>query len=354
LQNLREALQRVLDRHQRALQAIQVPARRPDSLPGAATPAPSGTPADGGVLDRAASGRAPTDAPPAGSMDSMPAASGEPNHTGTRVEAARQRSRERRHARYAAVMALHSAGVSARAIAKQLHLSRTTVTRFVAADAFPERALRRARPSILDPFIPYMQARWQAGCDNGMQLWRDIRTQGYRGSRALVAGWVARQRGVLPAAPDEAGVPKRRGRRPREQAQPPAPRALSARRAAWLLIRRPTDLEPDEHAVLEQLTATCSIAAVAYGLAQAFTQLVRERNAAALDGWFAAVEESGLADLRSFAAGLRRDEAAVRAGLSLPWSQGQVEGQVNRLKLIKREGYGRANFDLLRHRVLAA
>lgn len=200
------------------------------------------------------------------------------------------------------------------------------VTRYLAADAFPERAPRRARPSILDPYIPYMQARWQAGCDNGMQLWRDIRTQGYGGSRALVSGWVARQRGVLPAAPDGAGLPKRRGRRPREQAPAPAPRSLSARRAAWLLIRRPTDLEPDEHGVLEQLTETCSAAAVAYGLAQAFTQMVRERNEAALAGWFAAVEDSGLADLRSFAAGLRRDEAAVRAGLSLPWSQGQVEG----------------------------
>ena len=81
--------------------------------------------------------------------------------------------------------------------------------------------------------------------------------------------------------------------------------------------------------LLDQLTETCSDAAQAYVLAQSFTQMVRERNEGALDGWFAAVEESGLADLRSFAAGLRRDEAAVRAGLSLIWSQGQVEGQVN-------------------------
>ena len=86
LQNLREALQRLLDRHQRALQAIQVPARRPDSVPGAATPAPSGTPADRGVLDGAARGREPTDAPSAGSMDSLPAVSGELNQPGTRVE----------------------------------------------------------------------------------------------------------------------------------------------------------------------------------------------------------------------------------------------------------------------------
>ena len=82
--------------------------------------------------------------------------------------------------------------------------------------------------------------------------------------------------------------------------------------------------------------------------------MVRSRTEAALDGWFEAVEQSKLAESRSFAAGLRRDEAALRAGVSLIWSQGQVEGQINRLKLIKRSGYGRANFYLLRQRVLAA
>jgi transposase len=119
-------------------------------------------------------------------------------------------------------------------------------------------------------------------------------------------------------------------------------------------VHRPEHLKEDEQGLLKQLTESCSDAAKAYALAQSFTQMVRERDEAALDGWFEAVEDSGLQELRSFAAGLRRDEAAVRAGLSLPWSQGQVEGQVNRLKLIKRSGYGRANFDLLRQRVLAA
>jgi transposase len=227
------------------------------------------------------------------------------------------------------------------------------VTRYLAAGAFPERAHRQARRSILDPFIPFMQERWLAGCDNGMQLWREIKEQGYGGSRALVSRWVAQQRGVLPAAGDGAGVAKRRGRRPREQAPPVEPRSLSARRAAWLLVRRPEELKEDEHGLLNQLTESCRGAAKAYALAQVFTQMVRQRDEAALDGWFEAVEESGLQELRSFAAGLRRDEVAVRAGLSLPWSQGQVEGQVNRLKLIKRSGYGRAKFDLLRQRVLA-
>ena len=277
-----------------------------------------------------------------------------PSRPPTRADQARQVSRERRRARYDAVLALHAAGVSARAIAQQLHLSRATVTRYLAAGTFPERAHRQSQHSILDPFIPFMQERWLAGCDNGMQLWREIREQGYGGSRALVSRWVAQLRGVLPSAGDGAGVPKRRGRRPREQAPPPEPRSLSGRRAAWLLVRRPEDLKEDEQGLLNQLTESCSDAAKAYALAQSFTQMVRQRDEAALDGWFEAVEESGLQELRSFAAGLRRDEAAVRAGLSLPWTQGQVEGQVNRLKLIKRSGYGRANFDLLRQRVLAA
>ena len=354
LQNLREALQRLLDRHHAALRAIRLPDSKPQSVPGAETAAVATRPADCVGTETEPTAIQPIADQPPVSTEPVPAGLAVPSQPPTRAEQARQLSRQRRQARYDAVLALHHAGVSARAIAKQLHLSRVTVTRYLAADTFPERAQRQVRRSILDPFIPYLQERWQAGCDNGMQLWREISTRGYRGSRALVSGWVARQRGVLPTAADVPGTPKRRGRPPREQAPQPAPRSLSARRAAWLLVRRPEDLKEEEQGLLTQLTESCSDAAKAYALAQAFTQMVRQRDEAALDGWFVAVDASGLQELRSFAAGLRRDEAAVRAGLSLPWSQGQVEGQVNRLKLIKRSGYGRANFELLRQRVLAA
>jgi transposase len=353
LQNLREALQRLLDRHHTVLRVIPVPESRSQPLPGVETAAVSASSEEDNLPSSAAGGSASAEAPPAASTEAGVTGPARPRRSLCAKDQARRTSRERRQARYAAVMELHSSGLSTRAIAKQLHLSRVTVTRFVAVGSFPERAHRSAQRSILDPFIPFMTERWLGGCDNGMQLWREISEQGYSGSRALVASWVAQHRGVLPAA-EEAGVAKRRGRRPREQAPVPEPRSLSARRAAWLLVRRHDDLKQDEQALLEQLREICGAAAVAYTLAQSFTQMVRERNEAALDSWFEAVEESGLAELRTFAAGLRRDEAAVRAGLSLPWSQGQVEGQVNRLKLIKRSGYGRANFDLLRQRVLAA
>jgi transposase len=73
-----------------------------------------------------------------------------------------------------------------------------------------------------------------------------------------------------------------------------------------------------------------------------------------LTGWLSRAEESSVPELRTFARGLRQDEAAGRAGIGLPWSNGPVEGHVNRLKVIKRSMYGRARFDLLRARVLAA
>ena len=90
-----------------------------------------------------------------------------------------------------------------------------------------------------------------------------------------------------------------------------------------------------------------------YALAQEFRRLVRDRDAAALPVWLWQARGSGVRDLHRFTAHLERDEAAVRAALTLPWSNGQVEGQVNRLKTVKRQMYGRANFDLLRLRYLA-
>ena len=88
-------------------------------------------------------------------------------------------------------------------------------------------------------------------------------------------------------------------------------------------------------------------------LAQAFAQMLRKRKASTLESWLEGATESGVPELQTFAIGIRRDQPAILAALTYEWSQGQVEGQVNRLKLIKRQAYGRAEFDLLRHRVLA-
>jgi transposase len=91
-----------------------------------------------------------------------------------------------------------------------------------------------------------------------------------------------------------------------------------------------------------------------YQLTQAFAQLLRERAVERLDAWLREAEESPFPELHSFVAGIRRDEAAVRAAQELPWSQGQVEGQITKLKLLKRQMYGRAKLDLLQQRLLHA
>ncbi len=117
-------------------------------------------------------------------------------------------------------------------------------------------------------------------------------------------------------------------------------------------MRQPKELSPEEKAQLERMCQTSREIAVAYHAGQAFVQMVRKRQPAALLPWLEAVHKDGPAALQGFVRGLRRDYAAVKAALTVEWSNGQTEGQVNRLKLIKRQMYGRANFDLLRLRVL--
>jgi transposase len=81
--------------------------------------------------------------------------------------------------------------------------------------------------------------------------------------------------------------------------------------------------------------------------------MVRQRHSDDFDAWITDVQQSGVKELRAFAKGLLKDAVAVRAGLSLVWSNGPTEGFIHRLKLIKRQAYGRAGVDFLRHRILA-
>jgi hypothetical protein len=329
LQNLREAAQRLLERHQAALRSASAPASTTDAATG--------------------SDPSPTAPPPVEATTTAPAA-----HPPTRLERVCQERRQRRLALYDEVRALHTQGHGIRAIARQLDLSRQTVRRLVRADQFPEQASRRARASKLDPHIAYLEQQLLAGNDNARALWYELRdTYGYTGSRTLVSTWVARHRHLCPTGPLVRAA--RSGRPP--ASAPPSPssvRIRSARQAAWLLVRRPDELEAEDGAIVERLCQSCPDIQIAYPLIQEFMRIVRERHRDALESWECRASSSGIAELLSFAIGLRRDQAAVAAALTLPFSNGQVEGQVNRLKLIKRSGYGRAKFDLLRRRVLAA
>jgi len=199
---------------------------------------------------------------------------------------------------------------------------------------------RRARQPLLAPYHDYLMQRWGEGCRNAAQLWREIRARGYPGTSSPVSKLVARLRRQ-----------ERAGRRPAPL--PPAKQRLTVRQARLLFLRRPDDLKPAQQRVLDRLCALDATIATAYRLAQDFAALVRERRGEELDEWVAQVEQAEVKHLRGFARGLK-DDPAVRTGLSEPWSNGQTEGQVHRLKLLKRQSYGRAGLPFLRRRVLAA
>ena len=122
---------------------------------------------------------------------------------------------------------------------------------------------------------------------------------------------------------------------------------------AFLVLRRPENCSSEDQRTLDLVKQAHPQVRVACELAQAFAQMIRKRNASALESWLQEATESGVPELRTFATGIQREQAAIQAALTYEWSQGQVEGQINRLKLLKRQSYGRARFDLLRHRVLA-
>jgi transposase len=295
----------------------------------------------------------------------------------TRAQQARQVRRERRLARYREVLALHEQGASQCQIAANLGMGRRTIRRFLRADDFPERAPSPPRASALRPYEAYLHERWTAGCDNAFALWRELQAQGYTGAASTVRQFLARWR----PAP---GRPGKKGPRPllpllslAQTALPGAPptapasptpplhvvHPYSPRQTAWLLLRaqdeeqgihtaRTDPLTNDERAYVTALRQTCPAVAQLQEVAGAFRMLVRRHDAPALARWLAQADQSPFPEIHGFAAGLRADRAAVEAGLTLLWSQGQVEGQVNRLKTLKRAMFGRAHFDLLRLRVL--
>jgi transposase len=252
-------------------------------------------------------------------------------------------ARTSREQQFRAVLELHAQGWRYRQIAAELHLDRRTVRRYILGGEVPKRgAPGIQRTSSIQPYRAYVERRWQAGCQHGMELWRELQAQGYRGSYASMCRalkWLRQGDGrrTHPATPAT-----------------PKPRALSPRQAMWVLIRPAEQLSDDEQAARTALCVASEAIATASTLAQSFQQMVTTRDAAALDDWLAAAKVCEVAELRQFAASLQRDYVAVKAGLSEVWSNGQLEGQVNRLKLLKRQMYGRANFDLLRKRVLHA
>jgi transposase len=269
-----------------------------------------------------------------------PAAPGDAPATGDAQTPADQPPGSAREQRFREVLALHAQGWSVRRIALALRLNRRTVKRYITARELPQRGAPHPQTtSAITPHRAYLRERWEAGCRNGCQLWRELGERGYAGSLASV------YRALKWLDPRD----RRRGATEPERG---SRRTLSPRQGMWLLSRAEEELSERERAARAALLAAHPALAAAATLAARFQALLRERRADALTPWLTDAAASDLVEFRRFAASLRRDELAVRAALEHDWSNGQLEGQINRVKMIKRVVYGRAKFELLQRRIL--
>jgi transposase len=255
-----------------------------------------------------------------------------------------------RHARwvtiYEALLKLYAQGTPIATMARQLGISRPTVYAYLRRDTPPGPRQLQRPPSarVLTPYIPYLIRRWRESGADSRQLWRELQTLGYTHSARTVGRFITRLRRAA-----DAGQPPESQRSPYTRPQGPSARAVS-----FVMVGQPTKRSAEAQTYLDQLCQMDTRITRAYQLTQGFLALVRERRGCDLEAWITAATDSGIDALARFARGLQEDLAAVTAGLTLPWSNGPVEGQITRLKLLKRQGYGRAGFALLRQRVLQA
>jgi transposase len=244
-----------------------------------------------------------------------------------------EQNRGRRLARYEKVMEQVRQGASEREIARICGLARRTVRRWIAARSFPERRPSN-HSSTLDQHQEFLEKRWQQGCHNAAQLWRELCEQGLDGQSRTVRDWIKKHRGSQTGPAEQ----------PLTATTPPR---SSPRQVAWLLLKQPEEAR----SYSEELYRRSPEIATCASLAREFCRIIRQRDVSA---WLRWRDEAIASPLANFAKHLCRDEEAVLAALQQPWSNGPVEGHVHRLKLIKRSMYGRANFDLLRLRVVNA
>jgi transposase len=236
----------------------------------------------------------------------------------------------RREEANAAILALSKGGAGIKEIVRKTGHSRQFV-RYVVRGGHGD--VFRTRQSSLDPHLTRLDAHWANGCRNGAELWRRLKSEGFHGSLRVVGEWATRRRRAATAS--------------NQQLQ----KVPSARTIARLMTTARDHLSKADTVTIAAIEAGVPTLADARKLIDRFHVMIRKRTEADLDPWIEAASQSLVA---SFASGISKDKVSVHAALTQPWSNGQTEGQINKLKLVKRQMYGRAKIDLLQARLIGA
>lgn len=288
LSNWREATEHVFDRHRGQVKQVILPKPEPVNKPAAA-------------------------ALPAKSV----------NRRRKYLEEKRARAQAERQARYDVIRERCAKGEYLKTIATDLGITYRTARKYALSEECPTRKPMPKRPRMLEPYEPYLKARWEQGCKNGKQLYREIVAHGFPGSRTPVAAFVAGLR-----REDNEGKP---------QSPPATGEPLTPRKASTLVLRRPDRLTDAERMALAHLRDAHPDVGTTLAFTERFAGIVRERRGGGeLEQWLVDAEASEVREVRQFAHKVRQgqDEAAVRAGCTLEWSNGQTEGKITKLKII--------------------
>jgi transposase len=308
LKNIREAIERCLNRRHKAVKACLK-----DHLP--QTPEPD-FPVFQGVSELPESQTIPL----------------------TAREESREGKRQQRLEVFDRVHELHASGLSNRQIAARLDLDRDTVGRYLQAESFPERKASSTR--VQAKYREHLDRRWTEGCRNAAALHRELIAEGQCVSYYAVRRYVHRRLAAL-------------GRASRSSAIESESQIPSAKQLSFTIVRKPEERSEEEQSRVDALSNLDEAMSRALELFVLFAAMIRGSPDLSLTDWLARADASDCAEIQGFARTLRHDEKAVGAAIAEPWSNGPVEGQVNRLKTIKRQMYGRAGFELLRARVCA-
>jgi transposase len=262
----------------------------------------------------------------------------------TRQQRLQAERRQKRHNIWERIQSLRNSGYTQLQIAREVGVSVKTVRRLFQGNAYPERKARTRSVNDLTLFLPYIQEQWNAERRCIATLYREVQDQGFTGSYGAVNGAICRLKKNMALYPDaisSASVPVR------------SP-LYSVRQMTWLFLRSVDEgaLPAEQLRDLEATLSSDSSLPELRDLAHMLVRLIRQRDVPALGTLISAASGSSFGEMKRLSSGLVSDLAAVRASLEQEWSNGQVEGQVNRLKFVKRSMYGRGSFDLLKARVL--